>query len=433
MAILIDGQIASYKAVGRGRPVIFLHSWIGSWRYWFPAMQFITKSFRYQNLTMHGYDVFFDYLSIDSGNFEKVILDNIRARAHFLIILTPSALDRCKETGDWLRREIETAIDEKRNVVPLMMESFDFGSRSVNEALTGKLTLLSSYNGLRIPADYALEAMDRLRERYLNIALSDVTLPTLQADAQEITITQKETANNAAPVTREQLTAQEWFERGNIFNKANNRNEAIRCFSEVIRLQPDFVDAYNNRGNAYRAKGNLDDAIHDYTHAIHIDGDYSKPYYNRGVTRNNKGDMAKAKQDLIKAISLNPNYGNAYNVLGAIFSVEGDIEAAMTYFTKGIEAEPDNGGLRISMIRTLRLLGRSVEAAEQEKIARSLIFTEIEYNQACFEALCGNIDKALLLLKIGLDNGQTSKEWARQDPDLEILRDDPRFKKLVGD
>ncbi len=84
--------------------------------------------FIYQNLTMHGYDVFFDYLSIDSGNFEKVILDNIRARAHFITVLTPSALERCKEPGDWLRREIETAIEEKRNIIPLMMESFDFGS-----------------------------------------------------------------------------------------------------------------------------------------------------------------------------------------------------------------------------------------------------------------------------------------------------------------
>jgi hypothetical protein len=87
----------------------------------------------YQNLTMHGYDVFFDYQSIDSGNFEKVILENIKARAHFLVILTPSAVERCKEPGDWLRREIEMAIDEKRNIVPLMLEGFDFDSPLVKE------------------------------------------------------------------------------------------------------------------------------------------------------------------------------------------------------------------------------------------------------------------------------------------------------------
>jgi pimeloyl-ACP methyl ester carboxylesterase len=50
--ILLDGQIVNYEALGRGRPVIFLHSWVGSWRYWFPAMQVISKSFRAYALDM---------------------------------------------------------------------------------------------------------------------------------------------------------------------------------------------------------------------------------------------------------------------------------------------------------------------------------------------------------------------------------------------
>ena len=47
----------------------------------------------YQDLTQHGYDVFFDYNSIPAGDFETLILENVRARAHFLVVLTPSALD----------------------------------------------------------------------------------------------------------------------------------------------------------------------------------------------------------------------------------------------------------------------------------------------------------------------------------------------------
>ena len=47
----------------------------------------------YQNLTANGFDVFFDYNGIASGDFESVILENIKARAHFLIVLTPSALE----------------------------------------------------------------------------------------------------------------------------------------------------------------------------------------------------------------------------------------------------------------------------------------------------------------------------------------------------
>jgi len=63
----------------------------------------------FQNLHANGYDVFFDYKSIPSGDFEQVITENVKSRAHFIVILSPSALERCHEPGDWLRREIETA------------------------------------------------------------------------------------------------------------------------------------------------------------------------------------------------------------------------------------------------------------------------------------------------------------------------------------
>src|SRR3984885_5095695 len=80
----------------------------------------------FQYLTNHGFGVFFDYYGIASGDFERVIFGNIDTRAHFLVLLTPSALDRCSEPEDWLRREIEYAIITRRNVVPVMLEGFDF-------------------------------------------------------------------------------------------------------------------------------------------------------------------------------------------------------------------------------------------------------------------------------------------------------------------
>ncbi|PWB74458.1 MAG: hypothetical protein C3F07_07465 [Anaerolineales bacterium] len=142
----------------------------------------------YENLKNQGYDVFFDYRSISSGDFEQIITSNIRARAHFVLILTPTALDRCNEPGDWLRREIELAIDEKRNIVPLFFKGFRFGAASKSgvsrwlrgvkpEVLTGKLRHLTRYNGLNVHEDYFEEAMNRLRTEYLNKPLDTVLHP----------------------------------------------------------------------------------------------------------------------------------------------------------------------------------------------------------------------------------------------------------------
>ena len=131
----------------------------------------------YQYLTSQKYDVFFDFSSLSSGDFEQIIVSNIRARAHFILVLTPTALDRCSQPGDWLRREIETAVDEKRNIIPLLFDGFNFGSPAIIEKLTGKLDAIPRYNALDIPSGYFMEAMERLRRRYLNIPLEAVTHP----------------------------------------------------------------------------------------------------------------------------------------------------------------------------------------------------------------------------------------------------------------
>src|SRR5574341_300850 len=49
------------------------------------------------DLRAHGYDVFMDVESIDSGTFDSIILNQIAARAHFLVILTPGTLNRCAQ------------------------------------------------------------------------------------------------------------------------------------------------------------------------------------------------------------------------------------------------------------------------------------------------------------------------------------------------
>ncbi len=54
-AIIIDGAMVHYEALGRGRPIIFLHGWVGSWRYWINAMQVASTSFRAYALDLFGF------------------------------------------------------------------------------------------------------------------------------------------------------------------------------------------------------------------------------------------------------------------------------------------------------------------------------------------------------------------------------------------
>ncbi len=54
-AIILDGSMVHYEALGRGRPIIFLHGWVGSWRYWINAMQVASTSFRAYAIDLFGF------------------------------------------------------------------------------------------------------------------------------------------------------------------------------------------------------------------------------------------------------------------------------------------------------------------------------------------------------------------------------------------
>ena len=54
-AILLNQAIVHYEALGRGRPIVFLHGWVGSWRYWISSMQVASTSYRAYALDLFGY------------------------------------------------------------------------------------------------------------------------------------------------------------------------------------------------------------------------------------------------------------------------------------------------------------------------------------------------------------------------------------------
>jgi len=228
----------------------------------------------FQDLTSHDYDVFYDVEGIASGDFEQTIIENIKARAHFLVLLTPSALERCDEPGDWLRREIETAIDTRRNIVPLMLEGFDFNTPSIFNRLTGKLALLKHYNGLVVPPKYFDAEMKRLRDKFLNVPL-DAVLHPASAAAQNA-VKHQQAAVLGAPLVRvEELTAQQWFERG---FEASDPDKKIRCYTEAIRLDPAYGEAYKKRADVYSNRGDHGNAVHDLARSIQIERDNSAPH-----------------------------------------------------------------------------------------------------------------------------------------------------------
>jgi len=53
--VFLDSAIVHYEALGKGRPVFFLHGWVGSWKYWIASMQVASTSYRAYALDLWGY------------------------------------------------------------------------------------------------------------------------------------------------------------------------------------------------------------------------------------------------------------------------------------------------------------------------------------------------------------------------------------------
>lgn len=76
------------------------------------------------HLKSKGYNVFFDLEEMNQGKFNEQIIDRIKECKDFIIVLPANALDRCVDEGDWVRREILCAIENGKNIIPLMLEGF---------------------------------------------------------------------------------------------------------------------------------------------------------------------------------------------------------------------------------------------------------------------------------------------------------------------
>ena len=68
-AIVIKEGLVHYEVIGRGKPLLFVHGWLGSWRYWVPAMEELSARHRTYALDLWGFgdsDKLSSYYTIDA-------------------------------------------------------------------------------------------------------------------------------------------------------------------------------------------------------------------------------------------------------------------------------------------------------------------------------------------------------------------------------
>ena len=107
--------------------------------------------------------------------------------------------------------------------------------------------------------------------------------------------------------------AKAWFDEA--LYEPDNANK-IAAYDNVLKLNPNSADAYNNRGVAKKHLSRFLEAIADYDQAILLKPDFAVAYYNRGDAKKNLGQYEDALKDFNKTIELRPDLPQAYGSKG---------------------------------------------------------------------------------------------------------------------
>ena len=283
--------------------------------------------------------------------------------------------------------------------------------------------------------------------------------------------------------------------KGSFLSIADLVRKGVEMERRAIGILPDLADAHNWLGAGLLILGDVDAAIASVTEAIRLEPDNGQAYQTLGRAYwVGKGDFPKAIPAFRKAIELNPEAGYSYLQLGLLLAWEGHFEEAEAVCRRAVELQEQyisgNAGLQViganarlgyvyylqgryqdairEYERGLAFLGSSDHALKERtgieimmkigaayhrwgKPEEATRFFEramkafehhvskggddpyTRYYIACLLSLRGEHDRAFdMLQRVHAKLPALTAARARRDPDLDPLREDPRFATIAN-
>jgi len=205
---------------------------------------------------------------------------------------------------------------------------------------------------------------------------------------------------------------------------------AIKAFQIGLKNHPEDAFAVALLGITYARMGRFEEAIASLQQAISIQPDNTFAYGNLSILYlhlRRYDEMIASCEREIEIVDGN----DARRLLGIAYDQLGHPQDAIYQLEQSITLNSQDYEARGLLANIFRAVGRRQESDEQYAIAKNMAEQNNEYDRACFEAVSGNLDGALSLLEVALIKKQVQPSWARIDPELSKLNDDPRFKALI--
>lgn len=142
-------------------------------------------------------------------------------------------------------------------------------------------------------------------------------------------------------VEAQSQSAQAAFKRAGVFLVEARYDEAIAGYTEAIRLDPTYEDAYVDRGYEFVKKGKVKQAIADENEALRLEPDDPLAFYARGAAYLREGLYARAIADETESIRLEPSH-IAYVARGDAYAKAQNDDPAIADYDEALRLNPND-------------------------------------------------------------------------------------------
>jgi len=218
-----------------------------------------------------------------------------------------------------------------------------------------------------------------------------------------------------------------------------NLRQADIASIKALELEPGLAESHVSRGIMLSLSKRFDEAEKEFETALKFDPKSYIAAYWFGRARLSQGMYEDAVKLFERASALRPEDYESAGMLAQAYSAWGKKDEAEVAYRRQIKLAEKQLELTPDDPRAC-ILSAVAHAVLQEP-EKSAVFAErgllidpddpmLLYNVACTYALLKKPEDALACLERAVDKGFGHKEWIEHDPDLNSLRDNPRFQAI---
>lgn len=281
------------------------------------------------------------------------------------------------------------------------------------------------------------------------------------------------------------VEAYEYYLKGRQFLYETNVDDlehALRLFARAIDIDPNYAPAhaacvyvYYFRDKWVQASAETaQKAMKISQHTLSLAPHLAESHVARGLALDLAGEYHAAEAALQEAVTINPKLYDAHYFYARLSFKQGKYEQAAVHFKEASELDPREfqSATLLALVyealdakdlaqaqrkRSLQRVERHLEfnpdnlralylggntlirLGEKERgltyIERALTLAPenptVMWNVACGFAKAGALERALDCLERAIDQGIAHRQWVEHDPDMDPLRDNPRFQELI--